>query len=60
VTSLLFVNFTQLLSLGEPFGPGSSARLAALRPDLEKIRAVGLASTRGAPDTTAELFLKTP
>jgi hypothetical protein len=60
VTSLLFLNFSQLLSLGEPVGLTQGSQLAALRPDLEKIRAVGLASARGESDTTAELFLHIP
>lgn len=60
VTSLLFVNFSQLLSLGEPAGLTQGALPAALRPDLQKIRAVGLASTGGESDTTAELFLQIP
>ena len=58
VTSLLFLDFSQLLSLGERMGLTRSARLTALRSDLEKIRATGLASTRGEADTTAELFLQ--
>jgi hypothetical protein len=58
VTSLLFLDFSQLLSLGEQMGLTRSPRLSALRPDLEKIQATGLASTRGEADTTAELFLQ--
>jgi Protein of unknown function (DUF3352) len=60
VTSLLFADFSQLLNLGERMGLTRSARLSALRPDLEKIRTVGLASSRGEADTTAELFLQIP
>jgi hypothetical protein len=60
VTSLLFLDFNQLLHLGEQTGLTRSARLAALRPDLKTIRAIGLASTRGEADTTAELFLQIP
>jgi hypothetical protein len=60
VTSLLFLDFSQLLHLGEQTGLTGSARLTALRPDLRKIRAIGLASTRGEADTTAELFLQIP
>jgi hypothetical protein len=58
VTSLVFLDFSQLLNLGEQIGLARSARLSALRPDLERIRAVGLASSRGEADTTAELFLQ--
>jgi len=60
VTSLLFFDFNQLLSLGEQAGLMRGAQMAALRPDLQKIRAVGLTSTRGESDTTAELFLQIP
>jgi hypothetical protein len=37
-----------------------SARLLTVRPDLERIRAAGLTSSRGEADTTAELFLQIP
>ena len=60
VTSLLFLDLTQLLSLGEQTGLARSARYRALRADLFKIRAVGLQSKRGEADSTAELFLKIP
>ncbi len=60
VTSLLFFDFNQLLSLGEQAGLMRSAQMAALRPDLQRIRAVGLTATRGESDTTAELFLQIP
>ncbi len=58
MTSLLFLDFSQLLSLGEQTGLTRSVRLTAVRPDLEKVRAVGLDSTSGEADTTAELFLQ--
>ena len=60
VGSLLYFDFNQLLSLGEQAGLMRSAQLAALRPDLERIRGVGLTTTRGESDTTAELFLQIP
>ena len=60
VTSLLFLDFSQLLSLGEQTGLTGSARLTALRADLDKIRAVGFDSTSGEADSTAELFLQIP
>jgi len=58
VTSLLFLDFSQLLSLGDRSGLMRGARFAALQPDLEKIRAIGLTSTSGESDTTAELSLQ--
>jgi hypothetical protein len=58
LTSLLFLDFSQLLSLGEQTGVTGGARYRALRPDLQKIRAIGLSSTSGEADSTAELFLQ--
>jgi Protein of unknown function (DUF3352) len=58
VTSLLFLDFSQLLSLAERMGLTRGARLMALRPDLEKVRTVGMDSTSGEADTTAELYLQ--
>jgi uncharacterized protein DUF3352 len=60
LTSLLFLDFSQLLSLGEQTGLTQSARYRALAPDLRRIRAVGLDSTSGEADSTAELLLKIP
>ena len=58
VTSLVFLDFSKLLTLAEQTGLGSSARIQALRPDLDKITAIGIRSTRGENDTTAELRLE--
>jgi len=58
VTSLLFLDFDQLLSLGEQTGLTRSARYRALRADLQRIRAIGLRSSSGEADSTAELFLQ--
>jgi hypothetical protein len=60
VTSLLFLDFSQLLSLGEQTGLIRGARFDALRGDLQKVRAVGLTSTSGEDDSTAELSLQIP
>jgi hypothetical protein len=60
VTSLLFLNFSQLLSLTEQTGLISSARFDALRTDLQKIGAIGLSSTSGETHSTAELSLQIP
>jgi hypothetical protein len=60
VTSLLFFDFSQLLSLGEQTGLIGGATLTALQPDLQKFRAIGLSSTSGESDTTAELFIDIP
>jgi hypothetical protein len=58
VTSLLFLDFSQLLSLAEQTGLTRGARFAVLRADLDKVRAVGLTSTSGEADSTAELSLQ--
>jgi hypothetical protein len=60
VTSLLFLDLRQLLSLGEQTGLVRSSRLRRLGPDLDQIRAVGASSTSGEADTTVELFLEIP
>ncbi|MBV9465992.1 MAG: DUF3352 domain-containing protein [Solirubrobacterales bacterium] len=58
VSSLLFLDFSQLLRLAERTGLTSGARYRALQPDLDEIRAVGLTSTSGEADSTAELTLQ--
>ena len=58
MTSLLFLDFDQLLSLGEQTGLTRSARYRAPRADLQRIRAIGLQSSSGEADSTAELFLQ--
>jgi hypothetical protein len=58
VSSLVFLDFSQLLRLAERTGLTRSARYQALRPDLERIRAVGLETVRGSDDSTAEITLQ--
>jgi len=58
VTSVLFLDFSQLLSLGEQTGLMGRGRIRALLPDLQKIRTIGLSSTSGEADSTAELSLR--
>jgi hypothetical protein len=60
VTSLLFVDFSQLLSLADQTRLTNASAFGAVRRDLQRIRAVGLESTRGEADSTAELFLQIP
>jgi hypothetical protein len=60
VSSLLFLDFSHVLGLGEQTGLISGATYRSLRPDLAKIRAVGLHSMAGEDDTTAELRLDIP
>jgi hypothetical protein len=60
VSSVLFTDFSQLLSLGGQTGLTGGARVRELLPDLEKVRAIGLSSTSGERDTTTELSLEIP
>ncbi len=60
VTSLLFLDFSQLLSLGEQTGLTAASRVHALLPDLQRIQALGLSSTSGEADTTSELSFQIP
>jgi hypothetical protein len=60
VTSLLFLDLNQLLSLGEHTGLMTGARFSALKPDLQQVRAIGLDSTSGEAQSTTELFLRIP
>jgi hypothetical protein len=60
VTSLGFATLSQLLTLGEQTTLSQGAGYRDLQPDLERIRAVGMASTRAGTDTTATLFLQIP
>jgi hypothetical protein len=60
VSSLLFLDFSQLLRLGEQTGLIRGPRISALLPDLQMVRSIGLTSTRGEADTNAELLLNIP
>jgi Protein of unknown function (DUF3352) len=60
VSSLLFLDLNQLLSLGEQTGLIGGTRYRALKPDLERVHAIGLDSTSGEAESTAELFLQIP
>lgn len=60
VTSLLFLDLNQLLRLDEQTGLITGARFQALKPDLERVHAIGLDSTSGEAESTAELFLQIP
>ena len=60
VTSLLFLDFSQLLSLGEQTGLVHGRRFKAVLPDLNRIRSIGLSATREESDTNAELLVQIP
>jgi hypothetical protein len=57
-TSLVFLDLGPLLRLGSQTGLIGGSTLAALTPELDQIRAIGLATTRGESDTTTELQLQ--
>jgi hypothetical protein len=60
VTSMVYVDLAQLLTLGEQTGLTSSARFRAILGDLDKVRAIGLSSTRAPGETTATLSVRVP
>lgn len=60
VTSLVFLDFVRLLTLGEQTGLTSSARFQALRSDLSKIEAIGLTSTRKPNQSTSVVNVRIP
>jgi Protein of unknown function (DUF3352) len=59
-TSLLFLDLGPLLRLGEQTGLIGGDVLTALLPDLERIRAIGLVTSRDPSGTTTELQLQIP
>jgi len=60
VTSLVFLDFSQLLRLGERTGLNDSRSYLAIREDLERIRAVGAAASGGNDESTTELSIQIP
>lgn len=60
VTSLVFLDFSQLLTLGERTGLSDSRSYLAVRDDLRKVKAVGAAATGSDTESTTELFIEIP
>ncbi|MCW3011152.1 MAG: hypothetical protein JWO90_1556, partial [Solirubrobacterales bacterium] len=60
VTSLVFLDFSQLLRLGEQTGLNDSSAYLAVKDDLQRVRAVGSRSTSDGRHSTAELLLTIP
>ena len=58
VTTLVFLDTAPLLRLGQQTGLIGGTTLTALLGDLEQIRAIALATTRGESDTTTQLQLQ--
>src|SRR4051794_1697429 len=60
VSSLLFLDFTELLRLGEQTGLGDSRAYQSVRDDLQKVRAVGAWSSGSGDESNAEINLSIP
>lgn len=60
VTSLVFLDFGKLLALAEQTGLNDSQAYVRVRDDLHQVRSVGIATTGGEGETTAELRFQIP
>jgi hypothetical protein len=60
VGTLGFLDFSQLLELGEQTGLNDSPAYLAIRDDLRKVRAIGVSSTGGEGESTAEILVSIP
>jgi hypothetical protein len=58
VTSLVFLDFTALLGLGERTGLNASRTYLAARNDLRRVRALGASTSGGGTESTTELRLQ--
>jgi hypothetical protein len=57
VSSLLFLDFSRLLTLGEATGLSDSSAYRAAKGDLQKVRAIGAATSGSDSESTAEISL---
>ena len=57
VSSLLFLDFSRLLTLGEATGLSDSSAYRAAKADLQKVRAIGAATSGNSSESTAEISL---
>lgn len=60
VTSIVFLDFSQLLRLGEQTGLNDSREYLAVKPDLDRVRSVGASSTGTGEDTSTEIRISIP
>ncbi len=60
VTSLVFLDFNQLLRLGEQTGLNDSSQYQAVKSDLQKLKSVSSRSSSEGDESTVELFLSVP
>jgi hypothetical protein len=57
VSSLLFLDFSRLLTLGEATGLSDSSAYRAAKADLQRVRAIGAATSGNDSESTAEIAL---
>jgi hypothetical protein len=57
VSSLLFLDFSRLLTLGEQTGLGASSAYRSAKADLQKVRAIGASTSGSTSESTAEISL---
>ena len=60
VGTLGFLDFSQLLELGEQTGLNDSQAYLRARDDLRRVRAVGVSSSSGEGESTAEILVSIP
>ncbi|MCW3040290.1 MAG: hypothetical protein JWM31_2195, partial [Solirubrobacterales bacterium] len=60
VTSLVFLDFNQLLRLGEQTGLNDSRAYLAAKDDLQRLKSVGARSSSDGDESTVELLLSFP
>jgi hypothetical protein len=60
VTSLVFLDFSALLALGERTGLSDSRAYLAVRDDLRKAKAVGAVATGSGDESTTKVFIQIP
>lgn len=60
VTSIVFLDFSQLLRLGEQTGLDDSRAYLAVKGDLDRVRSVGASSTGTGEDTSTEMRIAIP
>ncbi|MCW3014042.1 MAG: hypothetical protein JWO02_1134 [Solirubrobacterales bacterium] len=60
VSSLVFLDFNQLLRLGEQTGLNDSKQYLAVKDDLQRLKSVSARSSSDGDESTVELFLSLP
>lgn len=60
VTSVVFLDLSQLLRLGEQTGLNDSRAYLAVKDDLQRVKSVGARSTGDGRESTAEILLSIP